>query len=51
MSKFWDWIKRELRGAIQRSGRPDLVLAVISGMLAWGLVSALRAIAAAFQNG
>jgi hypothetical protein len=42
MNDFWDRTKREMRDAIRESGRPDLMLAVFSGVTAWALTSVLR---------
>jgi hypothetical protein len=46
MNDLWERAKRELRNMILESGRPDLTLAVISGVLAWALVTMLRFLAA-----
>ena len=42
MNDFWDRMKRELRDAIRESGRPELMLAIVSGVTAWALTSVLR---------
>ncbi len=52
MNDFWDRMKRETRDAIRESGRPDLMLAIFSGLIAiaWALVAALRLFVAALQS-
>ena len=50
MNDFWDRMKREMRDAIRESGRPDLMLAIFSGFIAWASVAALRLFVAAFQS-
>jgi hypothetical protein len=50
MNDFWDRMKRELRDAIRGSGRPDLMLAILSGLIAWAMVAGLRLAVAALQS-
>jgi hypothetical protein len=50
MNDFWDRMKRELRDAIRESGRPDLMLAIFSGLIAWALIAALRLFVTVLQS-
>jgi hypothetical protein len=50
MNDFWDRMKRELRDTIRESGRPDLMLAILSGLIAWALTAALRLAVAVLQS-
>jgi len=50
MNDFWDRTKREMRDAIRESGRPDLMLAIFSGVTAWALTSVLRLAVTVLQS-
>jgi hypothetical protein len=50
MNDFWDRMKCELRDAIRESGRPDLMLAIFSGVTAWALTSVLRLAVTVLQS-
>ena len=50
MNDFWDRMKRELRDAIREPGRPDLMLAIFSGVTAWALTSVLRLAVTVLQS-
>jgi hypothetical protein len=52
MNDFWDRTKREMRDAIRESGRPDLMLAIFSGLrLGFGhRVSVIRSCASEVVN-
>ena len=39
MNRLWQWLQRHLAPA----GRPDLLLAIMSGLIAWILTLAFRA--------
>jgi len=50
MNDFRDRMKCKMRDAIRESGRPDLMLAIFSGLIAWALVAALRLFVAVLQS-
>jgi hypothetical protein len=43
---MWPRLRTWLRNGIESTGHPDLTLAILSGAMAWFIVSCLKAIVA-----